>query len=77
MTSDAIGFVAEGAADNAVSTVKLLRDSGQKMDPLSMLGTVETILTQVNRIIEFVDAATPTQRSARPFKRGCKCWKRL
>ena len=55
-TGDAIGIVAEGAADNAVTAVKLLRGSGRKMDPLSMLGTAETILTEVNRIREFVDA---------------------
>ena len=53
---DAIGIVAEGAADNAVTAVKLLRGSGRKMDPLSVLGTAETILTEVNRIGDFVDA---------------------
>ena len=55
-TGDAVGIVAEGAADNAVTAVKLLRGSGRKMDPLSVLGTAETILTEVNRIREFVDA---------------------
>ena len=28
----------EGAANNAVTAVKLLRGSGRKMDPLSVLG---------------------------------------
>ena len=46
----------EGAADNAVTAVKLLHGSGRKMDPLSVLDTAETILTEVNRIREFVDA---------------------
>ena len=55
-TGDAVGIVAEGAADNAVTAVKLLRGFSRKMDPLSMLGTAETILTEVNRIGDFVDA---------------------
>ena len=45
-----------GCGDNAVTAVKLLRGSGRKMDPLSVLGTAETILTEVNRIGDFVDA---------------------
>ena len=46
----------EGAVDNAVTAVKLLRGSSRKMDPLFVLGTAETILTEVNRIRDFVDA---------------------
>ena len=33
-----------GYGNNAVPAVKLLRGSGRKMDPLSVLGTAETIL---------------------------------
>ena len=44
------------AGNNAVPAVKLLRASSRKMDPLSVLGTAETILTEVNRIGDFVDA---------------------
>ena len=32
-----------------------MHGSGRKMDPLSVLGTAKTILTEVNRIREFVD----------------------
>ena len=45
-----------GCGDNAITAVKLLRGSSRKMDPLSVLGTAETILTEVNRIGDFVDA---------------------
>ena len=45
-----------GCGNNAVPAIKLLRGSGRKMDPLSVLGTAETILTEVNRIGDFVDA---------------------
>ena len=55
-TGNAVGIIAEGAADNVVIAVKLLHGSGRKMDPLSVLGTAETILTEVNRIRDFVDA---------------------
>ena len=47
----------EGGTDNAVTIVKLLRGSGRKMDPLSVLGTAENNLTKVNRIRDFVNAA--------------------
>ena len=42
MTGNAVDIVAEGAADNAVTAVKLLHGSDRKMDPLSVLETAET-----------------------------------
>ena len=69
-TGDAIGIVAEGAADNAVTTVKVLRGSGKKMDSLSVLVTAETILTEVNHIRDFVDAVkTKTKKCKALWKR--------
>ena len=51
----------------------LLRGSNRNMDPLSVLGTAKTILIQVNRIREFVDAAkTNTKKLQGPLEEGAK-----
>ena len=68
---DTVGIVAKGPADNAVTAVKLLRDSGRKKEPLSMLGTPEAIITQVNRIREFVDATKTNTKKCNAL------WERL